>query len=159
MGTFRDSNGLEWLVGFTVYDARRCKQVLGLDLLDSPKDAVKLAGDVGLAVDVLWLVCERQAAERGITDEAFGRSLAGDAIEAAIKVLLEAVADFFPQGQRAILRGLLAKHDQAKTQAEAMATTKLAAVDQVMASMLTQAEGEIDAALGRLSGSLPASPA
>lgn len=152
MAKFRDSEGREWAVSVTIYDARRIKKELGVDLLDH-RQVTAVCGDIIKAIDVLWLLCESQAKERQISDEAFGRSLGGDAIEAAIDALLGAMTDFFPKRQREILRGLLAKIDQAKEQAAALVEAKLPALDSLITTKLAEASAALDTTLGVTSGS------
>ena len=54
--------------------------------------------DAILVIDMIYLCCEKQCIDRGITDEEFGESLYGDCIVDAQKGFVEALHDFFPQG-------------------------------------------------------------
>lgn len=152
MPKFRDSEGREWSVSVTIYDWRRIKKELGIDLLDH-QHIVRLRNDVMSEVDVLWMLCELQAKEKQITDEAFGRSLGGDAIEEAHSALDEAMIDFFPKRQRETLRGLLAKMNQARDRAASMVEAKLPALDVLMEAKLAEALAVLDGTLSATSGS------
>lgn len=100
MKTFRDNAGREWLVKVHVAGIARVRDTLGVDLYGLVDDGLKglggLLGDpVGL-VDVIYVLCRKEAEQRGVTDEDFGEAMAGDAIEAATAAFLEALTDFFP---------------------------------------------------------------
>jgi hypothetical protein len=56
----------------------------------------KLVRDPVLLCDVIYAACKPQADEREVADEAFGASMAGDAIEHATAALLEELVDFCP---------------------------------------------------------------
>ena len=54
-------------------------------------------------------VLEGTVLDKLASDEQFGRSMTGDALEAGSLALLEALADFFPSRRRLLLRQLLAQ--------------------------------------------------
>jgi hypothetical protein len=60
-----------------------------------------------LLVDVLYAVCKEEADSRNVSDEEFGRSMAGDAIEFATAALLDEIIDFFPEAKRKVFRRIL----------------------------------------------------
>ena len=103
MQSFTDTTGRAWCVSVTVATVRRVKQLLNIDLLqvalDEGKLLTRLADDPVFLVDVLYAVCKDQADAAAITDEDFGRAMAGDVIGAATQALLESLADFFPRPQ------------------------------------------------------------
>lgn len=111
MKRFRDSEGREWLVSLTVDTVRRVKGTLDVDLLDLQKDSLlaRLVDDPITLCDVLYVICRPEADERGITDEQFGRCLAGDVIDDATTALLEGLVDFFPRRRREVLQKALEK--------------------------------------------------
>lgn len=109
---FTDCEGRTWRVRITVDEVKRCREQLGIQILDATNPQADLCGrlstDPELLVNVLYVVCRQQADERGLSDEQFGRSMAGDAIWEASTALLEAVADFFPSpAQRAARHKLI----------------------------------------------------
>ncbi|HOD83617.1 MAG TPA: hypothetical protein PKG77_19540 [Phycisphaerae bacterium] len=107
MKTFLDNANRTWTVSITVDSIKRVKGLLGVNLLDAVGGDLleKLVGDPVLLCDVVFALCKQQAEQLSVSDEDFGRSMAGDAIERATTALLEDLVDFFP-GQR---RKLLAK--------------------------------------------------
>lgn len=114
---FTDASGRHWVLDVTVATVRRVKRLLDVQLLDAVDPEAELCSRLGvdacLLADVLYVVCLPQADERGVSDEEFGRALAGDAIEEASEGLLRAVCDFFPNRvQRAVRHRML---DRAKS--------------------------------------------
>ena len=114
MRTFKDNEGRTWSFALNVYQMKRVLARLGIDLVNvialDPDGKVKvdlvdrIAGDPCLLVDILWVCVEEEAKKAGVTDEQFGRSLAGDSIEEATKALLDELVDFFPGARRLFLK-------------------------------------------------------
>ena len=109
MPTFTDTEARTWTLSLNVTTAKRLK-AQGLDLIDALDDALeRLIGDPMLLADTLWSLCQTQAKERDIDEEAFGSALGGDSIDQATTALLEAIAGFFPSHRRAAMRHALTK--------------------------------------------------
>ena len=114
MRTFKDNAGRTWSVTLNVLQMKRIRAHLGIDLvnvitLDAggkvKVDLVdRIANDPCLLVDILWVCVEEEAKAAGVTDEQFGRSLAGDAIEDATRAFLDELVDFFPGAKRLFLK-------------------------------------------------------
>ena len=114
MRTFKDREGRTWSIALNVHQMKRIRAHLGIDLvnviaLDADGkvkvDLVdRIANDPCLLVDILWVCVEEEAKEAGVTDEQFGRSLAGDSIEDATKAFLDELVDFFPGARRLFLK-------------------------------------------------------
>ena len=114
MRTFKDNAGRTWSVTLNVLQMTRIRAHLGIDLvnvitLDAggkvKVDLVdRIANDPCLLVDILWVCVEDEAKAAGVTDEEFGRALAGDAIDEATKALLDELVDFFPGAKRLFLK-------------------------------------------------------
>ena len=111
MRTFVDNAGRTWTVSITVDSIKRVKGLLGVNLLDAVGGDLleKLVGDPVLLCDVVFALCKPQAEQASVSDEDFGRSMAGDAIERATTALLEDLVDFFPGLRRSLLAKALAK--------------------------------------------------
>lgn len=155
MHSFHDSQGRKWSLSLSLAQAKKLKDTLGVDLLDGGPSINRLASDPYTVANVLYLLCESQAAAAGVTDEQFGEALAGDAIDDATEALLNALVDFFPKRQRGTLKMMLEKLTQANSQAVTLAEKKLSseAMDQMIQRGMQQAEAEIDALLaGDMSG-------
>ena len=114
MRTFKDNAGRTWSVTLNVLQMKRIRAQLGIDLvnviaLDSggkvKTDLVdRIASDPCLLVDILWVCVGDEAKAAGVTDEEFGRSLAGDSIDEATAAFLDELVDFFPGARRLYLK-------------------------------------------------------
>lgn len=114
MHIFKDNQGRSWNFALNVWEMKRIRASLGVDLVNAvalgkdgnvQTDLVdRIANDPCLLVDILWVVCEEQAKEDGVSDADFGSSLAGDAVEEATRAFLDELVDFFPGARRLFLR-------------------------------------------------------
>ena len=114
MRTFKDNKGRTWEIALNVWQMKRLRDTLGIDLASvvgaNADGSVKvdlidrIASDPVLLVDILWVLASAQAKAAGVTDEDFGSSLAGDAIEEATRSFLDELVDFFPGARRLFLK-------------------------------------------------------
>ncbi len=152
MKTFKDNADRTWTVTVNVDSIKRVRSLLNIDLMEAVEGKLieRLIGDPILLCDVIYCVCKEDADAKGITDEEFGRAMAGDAIELATTALLEELVDFFPQGKRQLLTKALAK-------LETLQETMLAVVSERLDS--PELDAELLAELRKLGDSSGASPA
>ena len=131
MQTFKDNQDRSWEVALSVNAIKRVKGTLEIDLLEviEGKLLERLAGDPVLLCDVVFVVCQPQADKLGISDEDFGRAMAGEAIDAATAALLEELVDFFPRPRREVLRKVLDKLKKLEGMTLAAATKVLDSED------------------------------
>ena len=124
MRSFKDSVGRLWPVEINVAAIKRVRGLLGVDLIklfdDEMKPLAELVNDPVRLVDVLYCLCKPEADARGISDEDFGRALAGDVITQAVDAFVEELIDFFPDARR---RNLLRKAIEAGRQANEVLMT------------------------------------
>ena len=127
MKTFKDNAGRTWTVTVNVDAIKRVRTALDVNLMAAVEGDLleRLANDPVLLCDVIYVVCKPEADAQQITDEDFGRAMAGDAIEHATAVLLEELVDFFPQGRRQVLHRALAKLKDLETRAVEYAQKRL----------------------------------
>jgi hypothetical protein len=109
MHSFVDNSRRTWEVAINVAAVKRIRGLLGIDLYalvdDGFKSLSKLVSDPVNLADVLYCLCKDQADKQSISDEDFGRALAGDAITQAADAFVEELIDFFPDARaRASLR-------------------------------------------------------
>jgi hypothetical protein len=109
MHSFVDNSRRTWEVAINVAAVKRIRGLLGIDLYalvdDGFKSLSKLVSDPVTLADVLYCLCKEQADKQSISDEDFGRALAGDAITHAADAFVEELIDFFPDARaRASLR-------------------------------------------------------
>jgi translation elongation factor EF-G len=98
MPTFTDTAGRTWTVELNIAAVKRVRSLTGTDLLEvlSGKLIDRLIADPVLLVDVLFAILKPEADANGVSDEDFGRAMAGDAIEQATQALLQAIVSFCP---------------------------------------------------------------
>jgi len=109
MRTFTDNAGRTWTVQVNVSAVKRVRGLVGIDLYKLVDDGFqalgKLVSDPVQLADVLFCLVKEEAEAKQITDEEFGRGLAGDAITLAADAFVEELIDFFPDARaRASLR-------------------------------------------------------
>ncbi len=106
-----DNAGRSWSVAINVECIKRVKSLLDVNLLDAVDGKLleQFISDPVLLCDVLYAICKPEADTKSISDEEFGRAMAGDAIDAGTTALLEELVDFFPSGKRQVLSKALAK--------------------------------------------------
>ncbi len=112
MRKFTDNEGREWILELNVFAIKRVRDLAEVDLLDVKDGKVfeTLLSDPITLCNVIYVICKPEADAKEISDEDFGRSMAGDAIENATTALLEELTDFFPNpSRRAVLRKALEK--------------------------------------------------
>lgn len=116
MAKFKDTQGQDWDLTLSVGMLGKLRQEAGFDL--RAKDAGTQISNLDpyseQFAQVLWVLVERQALERGLKPEDFVFHLDGPTIEQATQALTEAFIDFFPNARqrqtiRAKLPGILAQ--------------------------------------------------
>jgi hypothetical protein len=112
MKTFVDNAGRVWCIQIHVAAVKRVRGLVGVDLFALVDEEFaglsKLLGDPVSLVDVLYCLCKDEADKRTVTDEDFGRSMGGDALEKAVEAFLAELTDFFPDARvRAALQKIL----------------------------------------------------
>ncbi len=127
MRMFTDNAGRKWTLAINVDTIRRVRTVLKVDLLEAVEGKLieRLAGDPILLCDVIYVICQPEADSKAISDEEFGRAMAGDAIDTATTSLLEELVDFFPRNRRQLLAKALEKFRDLETKAIALVNQQL----------------------------------
>ncbi len=127
MKTFNDNAGRTWTVAVNVECIKRVKTLLSVNLLDAIEGKLieQLVSDPVLLCDVIYAICKPEADTKEVSDEEFGRAMAGDAIDNATTALLEELVDFFPSGKRQVLAKALAKLKTFQTKAVETASKRL----------------------------------
>ena len=111
MKSFADNAGRTWEVQVNVDTIKRVQGLLDVNILDVVDGDLieRLVADPVLVCDVVYVVCKPEADKQGVSDEEFGRAMAGDAIHNAADALLAEIVDFFPPAKRTILAAALDK--------------------------------------------------
>lgn len=134
MHGFQDTTGRTWAVVINVTAVKRVRGLLNLDLYSLVDDGFKplaaLVADPVRLADVLYCLCRDEAEARKVSDEDFGRALAGDALLHAADALVEELVDFFPDARtRDGLTKVLAAGRKVRDAILAHATAAAGAID------------------------------
>lgn len=159
MKSFMDNAGRAWAIAINVDAIKRVRDSLDVNLLDAVEGKLieRLVGDPILLCDVIYVLCRPEAEQRGVSDEDFGRAMAGDSIDSATTSLLEELVAFFPKARRDLLTKALQKLKALEAKAIAIVEQRLE--DPQLEQQLT---AELESALspvtesGNSFGSLPA---
>jgi len=145
MHLFKDRDARDWSIDINVDAIKRVRAALNVDLLEVVEGKLidRLTTDPILLVDVLFVLCQSQANDKGITDEQFGRAMAGDAIESAMAAFFADLADFFPSGRRQLMNKAMAKVETLQRMALDHANSKLDGpeLEESMRRLLTNSSG------------------
>ena len=113
MSSFQDGNGFQWTLTLNVPVMKRVKELTGVDLGEllgtNPENLAGLLSNPITFVDVLFAMVKPQADAAQITDEQFGAALTADSFEQAAETFVDAIIDFSPRRQAAILRQKVAQ--------------------------------------------------
>jgi hypothetical protein len=129
MRTFKDNNGIEWLLSINIQQVKRVRALAGVDLMEVGVGKLDVIADYIRMVDVLFVLCKKQAEERQIDDAKFAAGMGGDSIEFAQDALMEELIDFFPPRQRKLLAEIWEKTKKVADEAATKAMEKMAAID------------------------------
>lgn len=113
MHSFQDNAGRTWVIAINVAVVKRVRALVNVDLYklidDGFKPLAALVADPVQLADVLYCLCKDEADAKQVSDEDFGRALAGDAITLAADAFVEELIDFFPDARaRASLKKVVA---------------------------------------------------
>ncbi|HRQ75591.1 MAG TPA: hypothetical protein PK098_06690 [Phycisphaerales bacterium] len=143
MKTFTDNAGRTWTVAINIDAVKRVRSLLNVDLLDitDGKLVKRLISDPVLLCDVIYVVCRPEAETKNVSDEDFGRAMAGDAIEHATTALLDELVNFSPnQRDRKSAQRVLQKTWQVMDRARDLVERKIdSELDQVAERALANA--------------------
>lgn len=128
MQSFTDTEGKAWTIEINVATLKRVKGITGVDLMGVlDGDLIdRFIRDPVLLCDVIYAACKIEADENGVSDEEFGRAMAGDAIENATAALLEEIVSFYPNSRdRAALERVIKATNEGMEKARDLVETKL----------------------------------
>lgn len=132
MASFKDKSGKDWMVDFNIGICRKIKSASGLDFANAHdgKAVSAIQAEDDKMVQVIWLLCEQQAKERGITDEEqILVLLDGNVLEDAQRVIEESLLSFTRPERRAALEAIFQKKKEAMDKAMLAAVAKVNAVN------------------------------
>lgn len=131
MRRFTDRQARSWAIDINVSQIKRVRDLLGVDLYrlidDGLRPLSELLADPVRLVDVVFALVIDQAKQQGVSDDDFGRAMAGDSIQDAAEAFTEELFDFFPETRdRLTLRRVLTKQREI---AQVIAQQNDAAID------------------------------
>lgn len=151
MRKFTDLKDREWTIDLTVLSVRDVYTATDVLLTglwaDDGKLMAELSTNVLKLVDVLYVLCRKQAETAGVSEDEFAESLGGDSLGEAGEALVRATADFFTSPeQRAALHLAMDKMKEAGTAATTMATKIVGEADanQLAKSFLDSAMNSLE---------------
>jgi hypothetical protein len=159
MKTFTDNAARTWTIQVNVDAMKRVKSLLSVDLMEAVDGKLlpRMLDEPILLCDIIYALCKPQADAASITDEDFGRAMAGDAIDLATQALLEELVDFFPQRRRALLTKVLEKLRKLDSLTLATVADRLDKID--LEAVMTSAAAQVDKDLSALLAGKPSGPA
>ena len=103
MKTFIDNAGRTWTVAVNVDAIKRVRDLVQVNLLEviEGKLLERLISDPILLCDVIYCLCKPEADAKSVSDEDFGRAMAGDAIDGGDHGAAGGTGRFFPAGPAA----------------------------------------------------------
>lgn len=153
MASFQDKNNTKWEVELTIAIARRVFDI------SKPDSLTAVLEDPYQRFDLLWLICEQQAAKLSIDQQTFDLLVSDEATYvAANEALLESLQAFFRRIGKESLALLMSKTREAALTLDKLATEKIAGMDQTLTQVITKAVGEVDKAIMKAGKSFLNSP-
>lgn len=118
--SFRDGRGRTWYIALTLGNVPQIAQETGVDFrkIDGGKFFMDFAADSHKISAVTWILCEKQAAHYGLSQQEFFEGFDGDAVDDLLAALWEAIVNFTPRALRPAMTKLIAQTNQ--NQASAM---------------------------------------
>ena len=112
--TFKDKKDRSWTFDITVDTIKRVRQFCDVDLMEvgGANFLENVVADEIKMVNMFFIILEDQAKEQNISDEDFGKALAGDEIDDASLAFMEGLTNFFRPSKREAAKKLLAKTNQ-----------------------------------------------
>ena len=134
MRTFTDTTGHVWNLSVSVLTVKRVKEstdVLLTELFDNDCALLgRLSKDVCQLVSIIWVICQSQAEQAGVSEDDFAERLGGDALGDASEAFARAIADFFTSPeQRRGLHAILNTLQATGREAAGMAADRIEELD------------------------------
>ena len=107
-----------------------------------------------LCVNALWILCQDQAQERGLTDDDFCRAIDADCLEQMQSALVLALVDFSPPARRPALHTLWKRvaEIQIKGTDRAVKVLNGTAAETSINTLLDKAEADMESELRKTTG-------
>lgn len=165
MTPFVDSQGTAWQIDLPIGTVNRIRSVSDgrFDLWDpahqinGKPQSERLLNDLPTFWELLWMLVEPTAEERGVSAADFGLLMAADCLVAAQLAFFEEWADFFRKLQRPDQALALEKNRLYRQKAVELIQTRIAqepSLQALDAKVAAKLEAELSSSLGKLQASL-----
>jgi hypothetical protein len=101
MKVWKDAVGREWSLTLNVRTVKQVRDEIRIDLTQTEKSLPLVMDDPVALGDILWVLCRKQAEERGINQDQFLEALKGEALDEARTQFVEEWVSFFPPSETA----------------------------------------------------------
>jgi hypothetical protein len=108
----KDREGRVWNIEINPWSIRRVREALNINLLEMLEKDSTLAEDLEdpvRSVELVWCLCQPQAAEREVSEKSFWESLDQDMLDSAGLAIMEGIANFSRAAIRPALETVAAK--------------------------------------------------
>jgi hypothetical protein len=126
---FKDDEGREWELRFDHSLMRTIHKRLRVNLHNTAEQAKaidRMAEDIELLVNVLYLLCKEQCDSAGVSDEEFGKGFGtGETFDRANSALMEALLSFTSPQRRDLAKRTMSLTLGVRTRAEELVGTIL----------------------------------
>lgn len=143
---FEDATGERWEIDVSVQTVIDVRQALEINLGTQAKQVFErcASGDLEFSCNLLFVVCEDQAKERGVSDRDFGKRLKNEILNEALKKFFRGLADFIqgPRGE-ALTKLLDAAEGLEKRMKDKLRKDLDQAIDRDLASVVAEAEASM----------------
>lgn len=133
MGSFRTTDGAEWVVAVNVGTIKRVREQANVNLLalvGSPAAVADVFSDDVRLAEVIAAVVKPQLDKAGKSADDFFSSIDGTVVEQAAEALLREIANFFQEPRRTVLLAAMDKAQAAnKAKTEAGVAAALEAIE------------------------------
>ena len=158
--TFTDANKREWSILLTGPVFEEIEDKIGIDISDETGHGLLMAlkakpYNLGR---ILWIALSKQLADKGVSPEQFGETLAsGEVTQDAVRALKAALVFFTPPKARESLTAALQTQDELDQDAHGVVTSKIRN-PATKAALLKAVEDRMTEALNRITNPTNISP-
>ena len=162
MAVFTDVKHRVWELAIDGFIGKRIREQCDPNFLLNDFDDkqintyARIQSDPFLACEVLFILCDKQREERGISVEDFYMNVIGEVIGSAEEALLEAIINFIPPRQSQMLK-MFAEQDQMRKKATEKIVSRLndpGLREEVMAKLEAEIDAKVETLVMQLSSVL-----
>ena len=124
---FEDREGQLWKVELDALLLEEVKEKHQVDLANLEKDPlVKLRNDPATLVAIIFILCQEQIEDRGLSPKQFAKCLPSPP-DSMLEAVADAIVNFFPSGRHSHVREVLTKSDEMLTKSDQIVAAQMTA--------------------------------